>query len=351
MQGSTSESAAPAASQLSERARIVFRDLVEAYLATGLPVGSRTLSRSGALGLSPASIRNVMQDLEELGLLAAPHTSAGRVPTHAGLRLFVDGMMQAAEPAPEEVAAIEAEAARGGGSLEDVLARTTAALAGLAQCAALVAAPKAEARLKQLGFVPLGEGRALAVLVGDDGSVENRLLDLGSGVDPAMLETAANYVSGQLAGLTLAEAAERLREEIRSGRATLDRMTADLVGKGLAAWSHDQGGAVLIVKGQAHLLDGVDIEHARALLEEVEEKEALVRVLDRAREAESMRVFIGAETELFALSGSSVVAAPFRGGDGRVIGVIGVIGPTRLNYARVVPMVEMTANRLSRLMA
>ncbi|MFN7176566.1 MAG: heat-inducible transcriptional repressor HrcA [Thermaurantiacus sp.] len=345
------DTAQTGAGQLSERARVVFRDLVDNYLATGLPVGSRTLSRSGELGLSPASIRNVMQDLEELGLLAAPHTSAGRVPTEAGLRLFVDGMMQVAEPAPEDVAAIETEAARGGGSLEDVLARTTAALAGLAQCAAVVAAPKAEARLKQLGFVPLGGARALAVLGGDDGSVENRLLDLGAGVDPAMLEAAGNYVSGRLAGLTLAEAAERLRAEIRSGRAALDRMTADLVEHGLAAWSRDQGGAVLIVRGQAHLLDGVDIEKARALLEEVEEKEALVRVLDRAREADAMRIFIGAETELFALSGSSVVAAPFRGGDGRVIGVIGVIGPTRLNYARVVPMVDMTASRLSRLMA
>jgi heat-inducible transcriptional repressor len=335
---------------LSERARIVFRDIVESYLATGLPVGSRTLSRTGELGLSPASIRNVMQDLEELGVLTAPHTSAGRIPTEAGLRLFVDGMMQLSEPQPDEVAAIEAEATRRGGSLEDVLARTTAALAGLAQCAAVVAAPKEEMRLKQIGFVPLGGGRALAVLVGENGAVENRLLELGTDVSPSLLERASAYVSSRLSGLTLAEAGDRLRTEIASGRAALDTLTAGLVEQGLAAWSEDQAGPVLIVKGAAHLLDGADIEHARALLEEVEEKEALVRVLDRARTAESMRIFIGAETQLFALSGSSVIAAPFRGGNGRVVGVIGVIGPTRLNYARVVPMVDMTASRLTRLM-
>ncbi len=344
------ESPVQSVGALSERARTVFRDLVETYLATGLPVGSRTLSRTGALDLSPASIRSVMQDLEELGLLAAPHTSAGRVPTEAGLRLFVDGMMQVAEPQPDEVAAIEAEASRSGTSLEDVLARTTAALAGLARCAAVVAAPKVEMRLRQIGFVPLGNGRALAVLVGNDGSVENRLLELGAEVSPALLQQASAYVSARLSGLTLAEAGDRLREEIASGRAALDRLTADLVTRGLAAWSRDQAGAVLIVKGASHLLNGVDIEHARALLEEVEEKEALLRVLDRARVAEAMRIFIGAETQLFALSGSSVIAAPFRGGDGRVVGVIGVIGPTRLNYARVVPMVEMTASRLNRLM-
>ncbi len=350
MQG-PSQAAVTSVAQLSERARTVFRDLVDAYLASGQPVGSRTLARTGALGLSPASIRNVMQDLEELGLLSAPHTSAGRVPTEAGLRLFVDGLMQVAEPSPEEIAALEAEAARSGGSLEDVLARMTAALSGLAQQAAVVAAPKSEGRLRQVGFVPLGRERALAVLVADDGSVENRLVELEPGTDPGVLERASAYVSERLAGLTLAEAAERLRGEIADGRAALDRLTAALVEQGLAAWSKDGRGTVLIVKGAAHLLEGASLERARALLEEVEEKEALVRVLDRARAADSVRIFIGAESDLFALSGSSVIAAPFRGATGRIIGVIGVIGPTRLNYARVVPMVEMTASRLSRLMA
>jgi heat-inducible transcriptional repressor len=338
-------------SQLSERARGIFREIVDSYLTTGTPVGSRTLSRQGGLQLSPASIRNVMQDLEELGLLAAPHTSAGRVPTEQGLRLFVDGMMQAAVPTPAEVAAIEAEAGRAGSSLEDVLARTTSVLSGLAQCAAVVASPKGEPVLRQLNLVPLGPGRALAVLVGADGGIENRIIALPEGLPPQALEQAQNYVNARLAGLTLADAVARLQAEMASNRAELDRLTAGLVADGLASWSSDGSGPVLIVRGQAHLLDDADLERARALLEELEEKAELARLLDRARESEALKIFIGAESRLFALSGSSVIAAPYRGADGRVIGVVGVIGPTRLNYARVVPMVDFTANRLSRLMA
>lgn len=338
-------------SQLSERARGIFRDIVDSYLATGVPVGSRTLAKLGGLQLSPASIRNVMQDLEELGLLAAPHTSAGRVPTEQGLRLFVDGMMQAAEPAPEDVAAIEAEAGRAGASLEDLLGRTTSALSGLAQCAAVVAAPKSEPVLRQLNLVPLGPGRALAVLVGADGAIENRVMALPEGLPVNALEQAQNYVNARLSGLTLADAVARLQAEIAGDRAELDRLTADLVAGGLASWSSDGVGPVLIVRGQAHILDSADLDRARALLEELEQKAELARLLDRAREADGLRIFIGAETRLFALSGSSVIAAPYRGTDGRVIGVVGVIGPTRLNYARVVPMVDFTANRLSRLMA
>jgi heat-inducible transcriptional repressor len=341
----------PSVTELSERARAVFRDVVEAYLETGAPVGSRTLSRHGALNLSPASIRNVMQDLEELGLLTAPHSSAGRVPSERGLRLFVDGIMQAAHPAPEEVAAIEAEASRAGHSFEDVLARTTAALSGVAQCAAVVAAPRTEPILKQLSLVPLGPRRLLAVLVGADGSVENRLLDGPEDLSPAAVEAAQNYVNARLSGRTLAEAVASLRREIAGDRLEIDRLTAGLVAAGLAGWTNDGAGPVLIVRGAAHVLDSADLDRARALIGELEQKEELARLLDRAREADAMRIFIGAESRLFALSGSSVIAAPFRNGDGRVIGVVGVIGPTRLNYARVVPMVDFTANRLSRLIA
>ncbi|WP_448586149.1 heat-inducible transcriptional repressor HrcA [Thermaurantiacus sp.] len=335
---------------LSERARTVFRDIVEAYLATGEPVGSRTIARSGGLNLSAASIRNVMQDLEELGLLSAPHTSAGRMPTDRGLRLFVDGMMQVAEPSREEVAAIEAEA-RAEGSLEEVLTRTTSVLSGLAQCAAVVVAPKAEAPIRQLSLVPLGSTRILSILVGADGSVENRILELAEPIAPSIIAEAEAYMNARLTGLTLADAAAHLREEIASGRAELDRLTADLVANGLAAWSRDATGPVLIVRGQAHLLDSADIERARLLLGELEAKEQLARLLDEARAADALKIFIGAETRLFALSGSAVVAAPYRGADGRVVGVVGVIGPTRLNYARVVPMVDFTASRLSRLMS
>lgn len=337
--------------QLSDRAREIFRNIVDSYLETGSPIGSRTLSKASTLQLSSASIRNVMHDLEELGLLAAPHTSAGRVPTELGLRLFVDGMMQTAEPSPEDIAAIEAQIKNSRGTLENILTRTTTALSGLAQCAAVVATPKSQPRLRQISLVPLGDGRTLAILVGVDGSVENRVIELAADTSESMLTAAANYVNSHLAGLNLPDAVERLRREIADKHTELDRLTSALVEQGLANWSSDGDRPVLIVRGQSHLLDDTDLDRARALLDELDEKAELARILDSAREAQSMKIFIGAENKLFALSGSSVIAAPYHAADGRVIGVVGVIGPTRLNYARVVPMVDFTANRLSRLMA
>lgn len=342
----------PPLAELNDRARVIFRQIVDAYLASGAPVGSRTLSKGG-LGLSPASIRNVMQDLEELGLLAAPHTSAGRLPTELGLRLFVDGMMQAAEPSDDERAALEAGLSPGV-AVEEALARTTQALSGLSQCAGLVLVPARELVIRQVNFVPLSPARALVVLVGVDGSVENRLLDLPPGVLPASLEAAANYITTRLAGLTLAEATARLERELLEGRAALDALTRQAVAAGLAAWSADaEARPVLIVRGQAHLVEegAVDIERVRQLLDDLEDKADLIRLLDQARGADATRIFIGAESQLFSLSGSSVIAAPYRGSDGRVIGVVGVIGPTRLNYARVIPMVDYTARTLSRLIA
>ena len=342
----------PSATELNERARTVFREIVDSYLASGAPVGSRTLSKLGSLGLSPASIRNVMQDLEELGLLAAPHTSAGRLPTDLGLRMFVDGMMQASEPSADERAAIESGAA-GGVAFEDVLARTTAVLSGLSQCAGLVLVPKSEIVIRQLSFVPLAPDKALAVLVGADGTVENRVLDLPPGLPAIALIEAANYINTRLAGQTLGLAAERMRAEVAAHRAALDAATASAVEAGLAAWSSDGAARpVLIVRGQSHLVEGaVDLDRVRQLLGEIEDKEELVRLLELARGADATKIFIGAESRLFSLSGSSVIAAPYRGAGGRVVGVVGVIGPTRLNYARVVPMVDYTAKALSRLVA
>lgn len=341
-----------ALAELNDRARSIFRQIVDAYLLSGSPVGSRTLSKGGGLGLSPASIRNVMQDLEELGLLAAPHTSAGRLPTELGLRMFVDGMMQAAEVSEDERAALEAGLAPGV-AMEDALTRTTAALSGLSQCAGLVLVPAREMIIRQVSFVPLSPQRALVVLVGADGSVENRLLDLPPGVLPGTLEAAANYISTRLAGLTLAEATRRLEQEIDAQRAALDAITQAAVSAGLAVWSADATARpVLIVRGQAQLLEGeMDLDKVRQLLDDLEDKAELIRLLDMARGADATRIFIGAESRLFSLSGSSVIAAPYRGNDGRVIGVVGVIGPTRLNYARVIPMVDYTARTLSRLVS
>ena len=339
--------------ELSDRARDVFRMVVEAYLETGAPIGSRTIAKLSTLNLSPASIRNVMQDLEELGLLAAPHTSAGRMPTDTGLRLFVDGMMQAMEPSAEERAAIESQVGQPG-PIEEALAATTAALSGLSACAGLVFVPKREVRLRQIAFVPLSHDQALAVLVAEDGTVENRVVALPEGTTASALAEAANYVSAMFGGLTLAEARARLDREIAAERAALDSAARALVERGLAVWSEDgERRPVLIVRGQARLIDAAaaaDLDRVRDLLDDLDGKQEVAGLLDRARDANATRIFIGAENNLFALSGSSVIARPFHGLDGRVVGVVGVIGPTRLNYARIVPMVDFTAGALARLM-
>ncbi len=340
--------------ELSARARDVFRLVVENYLGSGQPVGSQTIARMPGLSLSPASIRNVMQDLEERGLLASPHTSAGRLPTESGLRLFVDAMMQSSVPSAEERAAIEARA-RGGGPIEEALAATSAALSGLSACAGIVLVPPREPVLRQFAFVPLSKGQALAVLVGGDGSVENRVVDLPRGVPASALVEAGNYITERLAGLTLREAGARLQAEIGEGRAVLDTTAQALVARGLAIWSSDGAARpVLIVRGAANLIDAnaaADLERVRQLIDEIEGKEEIARLLDSARSGAGCKIFIGSENKLFSLSGSSVIAAPYHDGDGRVVGVVGVIGPTRLNYARVVPMVDFTAQALSRLMA
>jgi heat-inducible transcriptional repressor len=337
--------------ELSDRMRAIFGLVVEAYLERGQPVGSKALT--GSVSLSPASIRGVMQELEERGLLTHPHTSAGRVPTETGLRLFVDGIMQAASPDPRERAAIEAQIARDQ-PIEDALAAATAALSGLSSCAGVVMAPKQELRLKQLSFVPLSATRALAVLVGSDGNVENRVVSLDGGTSASALDQVSNFINARLAGLTLAEAEARLRAEIRERREAIDVAAAQLVATGLAAWSEDHARRpVLIVRGQANLIDdhaAEDLERVRKLLDELEDRQEIARLLEGARDAPGCRIFIGSENRMFALSGSSVIAAPYRGSRGEVVGVVGVIGPTRLNYARVVPMVDFTAQALTRLM-
>ena len=344
----------PTVLELNERAREVFRSVVESYLESGEPVGSRTISKMSGLSLSPASIRNVMQDLEELDLLAAPHTSAGRMPTETGLRLFVDGMMQVGRLSAAERRAIGAQLEEDG-PVEEAIAQTTAALSGLSACAGIVHVPKRAPVLNQIGFVQLSAGQALAVLVGADGSVENRVLDLPGPVSESALTQAANYMSDRLAGLTLDQAMARLDQEISRGKAALDEAARDLVERGLATWSKDGAERpVLIVRGQANLLDDAataDLDRIRNLLDELEDKERIAHVLDHARDAEAAKIFIGSENKLFSLSGSSVIAAPYHDGEGGVVGVVGVIGPTRLNYARVVPMVDFTAQTLSKLMA
>lgn len=337
---------------LTERARAIFQLVVEGYIADGQPVGSKAIASDGRIDLSPASIRSVLAELEQLGLLAAPHTSAGRMPTESGLRLFVDGMMQMAEPTRKERDAIR-ERLQEAGPIEKAIETTSTLLSDISGAAGMVLVPRREVRLRQFRLVPLSQLQALAIIVGDDGHVENRVIDLSAPVDPSSLERASNFISTRMAGKTLAEALAALRREISAEKSALDAASQDLIERGLAVWSHDPAQRpVLIVRGQANLLDDAaihDIERVRLLLDDLENKQSVADLLDDAREANATRIFIGSENRLFALSGSSVIASPYHDSDGKVVGVLGVIGPTRLNYARVVPMVDFTARSLGKI--
>lgn len=344
----------PGLTELDARARDIFRRVVEAYLETGEPVGSRTISRGG-LQLSPASIRNTMQDLAQLGLLDSPHTSAGRMPTHAGLRMFVDGFLEVGDVGADERREIEARLFTRGRSFEEALAEASSILSGLAGGASIVVTPVREGGVKHVEFVALGGDQALAVMVFEDGTVENRLMKRAPGMTPSAFQEASNFLNARLRGRTLNEAKDEVRAELEMARRQLDETAARLVEDGLAAWGGGDGDArALIVRGQANLLDAAgareDLERVRMLFDDLEQKGQLIGLLDDVREAQGVRIFIGAETRLFSLSGSSVIAAPYMTGQRKVLGAIGVIGPTRLNYARVIPLVDYTARVLGRMM-
>jgi heat-inducible transcriptional repressor len=338
-------------SELDARARDIFRRIVESYLETGDAVGSRTLSRTG-VRLSPASIRNTMQDLTDLGLLGAAHASAGRLPTHAGLRLFVDGLLEVGDLGEEERTNIEARLSAHGRSLDDALGEASAILSGLAGGAGVVVSPARDAGVKHVEFVALGPDQALAVMVFEDGSVENRLMRRTAGVTPSAFHEASNFLNSRLRGRTLAEASTEITAELSGARRELDAAARRLIEDGLAAWSGEDDKRALIVRGQGNLLGdaAADLERVRMLFDDLERKEQLIDLLDGVRGAEGVRIFIGAETRLFSLSGSALIAAPYMSGGKRVLGAIGVIGPARLNYARVIPLVDYTARALGRLM-
>ena len=348
--------AAPGATlaELDGRARDIFRRIVETYLETGEPVGSRTISRGGVL-LSSASIRNTMQDLTELGLLGAPHISAGRLPTHAGLRLFVDGLLEVGDVGEEDRRNIEARLSAKGRNFDDALNEATSILSGLAGGAGVVVSPVRDAGVKHVEFVALGVDQALAIMVFEDGLVENRLMRRPAGITPAALQEASNFLNARLRGKTLVEAKLDVAAELERARRELNEAAAHLIEDGLAAWSGGDGAQrALIVRGRANLLGdpgaGADLERVRMLFDDLEQKEQLIGLLDDVREAEGVRIFIGAETRLFSLSGSALIAAPYMSGRQKVLGAIGVIGPARLNYARVIPLVDYTARALGRLM-
>ncbi|MDG6094278.1 heat-inducible transcriptional repressor HrcA [Acetobacter sp. AN02] len=335
------------------RAATILREIVEQYVATGAPVGSRTLSRK--FPLSPATIRNVMADLTEAGLLFSPHVSAGRLPTEAGLRLFVDGLLQFGGLSEEEQSAIAEKLESRGRSLEDTLTEASAMLSGLSQAASLVIAPRSEGAVRHIEFVPLGGNRALVVMVGTDGKVENRVIETPAGLPPSALTHAGNYLNARGAGQTLEELRLAVTEEMTASRSQLDALTAEVVASGLATWSGEENrGGTLILRGQSKLLaDVTEIERLSAiqlLFDRLETQDTMLRLLELAEASEGVRIFIGAENGLFGLSGMSMVVAPARNEENRIVGAIGVIGPTRINYGRIVPVVDYTARVIGQIL-
>ncbi len=338
---------------LNARSREILRAVVDSYVETGEPIGSRTISRRLGAVLSAATIRNVMADLEETGLLYAPHTSAGRVPTDAGLRLFVDGLLEVGGIGEQERLSLEARCAATGKSLPQMLEEATTALSGLSRCAGLVLAPKQERSLKHIEFVSLGPGRALVVLVTEDGMVENRIIEVPMGLPASSLVSAGNYLAARVVGRTLDEARTEIATEIEASRAELDELTARLVEDGLASWAGTASGGALIVRGQANLLDDIsaieDLERVRTLFGMLETKDSLIKLVEAAGSGEGVRIYIGAANPLFGVAGCSMVIAPYMNSREKIVGAIGVIGPTRINYARIIPMVDYTAKVIGRL--
>ena len=347
--------------ELNSRSRQIFRQIVDAYVTTGEPVGSRTLARRLDEQISPATIRNVMADLEDAGLLFAPHTSAGRMPTAAGLRLYVDGLLEVGNLGDDEKRNIRAQCVGIGKSMEAVLGDATEALSGLTRHAGLVAAPASDRPFRHLEFVALGPGRALVVTVSDHGMVENRIIEVPLGMPQSSLVEAGNYMTARLTGRSFAEARILVQEEIEARRAEIGEATQRVVEAGLATWvtPDDSSDGFLIVRGQSKLLDDVqnlvELERVRHLFETLETRKNLLRLVEAAQSGKGVQIFIGAENELFGLSGCSMVIAPYRApapdhAQSTVLGAIGVIGPTRMNYARIIPMVDYTARVVSRML-
>ncbi|HET6605645.1 MAG TPA: heat-inducible transcriptional repressor HrcA [Rhodopila sp.] len=336
------------------RSAAVLREIVEQYVSTGEPVGSRTLARRLPMALSPATIRNVMADLTESGLLFAPHTSAGRLPTDQGLRLFVDGLLNFGELSEEERDSISAALAASGRSLEDTLAEASSLLSGLSAAAGLVLAPKSDGVIRHIEFVPLGSGRALVVLVNSEGQVENRVIETPAGLPPSALQQAGNYLNARLSGRSLGELRRTVTEEMAANRTELDELSTQVVAAGLATWTGEGRTGSLIVRGQARLLSDVtQIERLtgiQTLFERLEAQETMLRLLELAEQSDGVRIFIGAESGVFNTSGVSMIVSPARSEGGRIVGAIGVIGPTRINYGRIIPVVDYTARVIGQLL-
>ncbi len=344
----------PIMEEMNDRSREVFRRVVEAYLETGAPVGSRTLTRTLSEKVSAATIRNVMQDLEFLGLLGSPHISAGRVPTQAGLRTFVDGLLEVSDLSGEDREKIDQTLGDEKSDVASLLDRVGAALSGVTRGASLVLTPKHEAPIRHIEFVSLGPDRALVVLVFADGHVENRIFQPPAGQTPSSMREAANFINAIAEGKTLSELGRAVAVEISRRRQEIDSLARGLVESGMAVWEN-QGETTerLIVRGRSNLLadaEAQDLERIRTLFDDLERKRDIADFLELAEGGEGVRIFIGSENKLFSLSGSSLVVSPYMNADRKIIGAVGVIGPTRLNYGRIVPIVNYTAQLVGLLM-
>ena len=304
-------------------------------------------------------VRNsgVSQKLRQLRpdfIMAAFLYSAGRLPTDQGLRLFVDGLLNFGELTEDERESISATLAASGRSLEDTLAEASSLLSGLSAAAGLVLAPKSEGAVKHIEFVPLGPGRALVVLVNSDGQVENRVIETPPGLPPSALQQASNYLNARLSGRPLTELRRLVGEEIAANQTELDTLSTLVVSAGLATWTGEGRSGSLIVRGQARLLSDVTqldrLTAIQSLFERLEAQETMLKLLELAEQSDGVRIFIGAESGVFNTSGVSMVVAPARNDAGRIVGAIGVIGPSRINYGRIIPVVDYTARVIGQLL-
>ncbi|MAP06769.1 MAG: heat-inducible transcriptional repressor HrcA [Rhodobiaceae bacterium] len=342
---------------LDDRSREIFKRIVEEYLAKGFPIGSRTVSQMDRINLSAASIRNVMHDLESLGLIYSPHTSSGRIPTEGGLRLFVDAMLEIGNLTDTDQAAMKEQAMTNNMTLEDALSKASEMLSGLTNCTGVVSVNKDVKYVKHIEFVSLDKTKILVILVDEDGKVENRIINNSEGITASSLASASNYLNHHMRGLTLSEAVKRIETDFIHKKNELDKETTDLLTQGLATWSnsnYNKDDKILIVKGASKLISNIeasdDLEKVRHLFQDLENKQEIMELLGMAEKAEGVRIFIGSENKLFSLSGSSMIVTPYKNEKKQVIGVLGVIGPTRMNYGKIIPMVNYTAELMKKIL-
>ena len=343
--------------KLDSRSREIFKNIVERYLSTGSAIGSKTLSLMDDMNLSAASIRNVMQDLEGLGLVYSPHISSGRIPTESGLRLFVDAMLEVGNLKDADEAAIKEQALQNNISIEDALSKASEMLSGLTNCAGVVSVNKDSKSIKHIEFVSLEKNKVLVVLVDEEGNVENRIINNSDGITSSSLATATNYLNHHMRGYTLDEAIQKIKEDLEQKETQIDKETAKLLSQGLAEWggsNFKKEGRTLIVKGASKLISNIeaseDLERIRVLFEDLENQQEIMQLLGLAENAEGVRIFIGSENKLFSLSGSSIIVSPYQNEKKQVVGVLGVIGPTRMNYGRIIPMVNYTAQIMKKIL-